>query len=362
MARQSPVVRNVARALLPIRRLTARFALVDLERLNRELDVAAARHDIVERVDVVLQEYWRRSEGFDARMATAVQQLEQNLTHLTMDVRAYSVDMASLYAVAVEHWAPEPDGEARALEPSAAAERAPASVASSMHPAPVSKQRLFDWRERGSYESVVEKLSQYRARIEGHEPLVDLGCGRGEFLDVARQAGVVAYGVDLSEQSVEEACARGFDARREDLFEHLRAAAPATLGAVVSSQVVEHLPPDRLSELLDLISRALRSGGICIIETPNPATFATHVQSFWRDPTHIRPVPAEALAFWAKTAGLAVEQIVYSAPMPEADRLKPVTYAEEVETPLVIAFNGLVEQLNDLLYGCQDYALIATKP
>ena len=362
MARRSPVVRNIGRALLPIRRLTARFALVDLERLNRELDVAAARHDIVERVDVVLQEYWRRSEGFDARMATAVQRLEQDLTRLTADVRASSLDMASLYAVAVEHGAPEPDGAARPHEPSAAPERAPASVASSTQRATVSKQRLFDWRERGSYESVLEKLSLYRSRIEGHEPLVDLGCGRGEFLEVARQAGVVAYGVDLSEESVEEARSRGFDARREDLFELLRTVAPATLGAVVSAQVVEHLPPDRLSELFDLIGRALRSGGICIIETPNPATFATHVQSFWRDPTHIRPVPSEALTFWAKTAGLAVDQILYSAPMPDADRLKPVTYAEEAETPLVIAFNRLVEQLNDLLYGCQDYALVATKP
>ena len=350
----------MARALLPVRRLAARFALVDLERLNRELEVAAARHDIVERVDVVLQEYWRRSEGFDARMATAVQQLEQSLTRLTADVRAYSLDMASLYAVAVEHRAAEPDAAARTREPSPIAELVPASVPSITPP--VSKQRLFDVRERGSYASVLEKLSVYRARLEGHEPLVDLGCGRGEFLEVARQAGVVAYGVDLSAESVEEARARGFDARREDLFEHLRAAAPATLGAVVSSQVVEHLPPDRLPELFELIGRALRSGGICIIETPNPATFATHVQSFWRDPTHIRPVPAEALTFWAKTAGLAVEQIVYSAPMPEGDRLKAVAYAAEVETPLVIAFNGLVEQLNDLLYGCQDYALIATKP
>ena len=361
MARHGPVVRNVARALLPIRRLTARFALVDLERLNRELDVAAARHDIVERVDVVLQEYWRRSEGFDARMATAVQQLEQNLTRLTMDVRAYGLDMASLYAVAVEHGAPETEGKAEAHETPAAAHGTPASVARTTR-ATVSKQRLFDWRERGSYESVLEKLSPYRARIEGHEPLVDLGCGRGEFLEVGRQAGVIAYGVDISEESVAEARSRGFDARCEDLFEHLRAVAPATLGAVVSSQVVEHLPPERLSELFDLISRALRSGGICIIETPNPATFATHVQSFWRDPTHIRPVPSEALTFWAKTSGLAVEQILYSAPMPEADRLRPATYGEEQETPLVIAFNRLVEQLNDLLYGCQDYALIATKP
>ena len=326
------------------------------------MDIAAARHDIVERVDVVLQEYWRRSEGFDARLATAVQQLEQNLTRLTVDVRAHGLDMANLYAVAVEHGAPETDGAAGAHEPWAAAEHTPASVASSTQQATVSKQRLFDWRERGSYDSVLEKLSLYRARIEGHEPLVDLGCGRGEFLEVARQAGVIAYGVDLSEESIVEARARGFDARREDLFEHLRAVAPATLGAVVSSQVVEHLPPHRLSELFELISRALRSGGICIIETPNPATFATHVQSFWRDPTHIRPVPSEALTFWAKTAGLAVEQILYSAPVPEADRLKPVTYAEESETPLVIAFNRLVEQLNDLLYGCQDYALIATKP
>lgn len=363
MARRNPLVRDVARALLPLRRLAGRFALVDLERLNREIDVAAARRDIVERVDLVLQEYWRRSEGFDARMATVVQQLEQHVTKVTADVHEYGLDIAGVYAVAVERGsapsdadqAGESNGNRATTDHPRSAEATRGSVLT------LSRQRLFDWRERGSYEHVLDKLSMYRPYIEGHAPLLDLGCGRGEFLDLARQAGISAYGVDLSDESIADAHARGFDVRHEDLFEHLRTVAAESLGAVVSSQVVEHLPAERLSELFDLISRVLRSGGICIIETPNPATFATHVQSFWRDPTHIRPVPAEALKFWAKTSGLAVDRILYSAQVPAADRLQKVPDPEG-ESAVVLAFNRLVEQLNELLYGYQDYALIATKP
>ena len=363
MARRNPVVREAARALLPLRKLAARFALVDLERMNREQHVAIAGRDLVERVDIVLGEYWRRSEGFDARLATLLQQLEEKVSHLDAEVRSSGRDMAGLYALVIAPDSKRPESGAGESE---SAQTPPVESQSPADPhtptVSLSRQRLFDWRERGTYENVLRKLAPYRRYIEGHAPLVDLGCGRGEFLELARESGVAAYGVDLSAESVAEARARGLDARQADLFEHMSAVTPGSLGSVVSSQVVEHLPPDRLPELMDLISASLRSGGICIIETPNPATFATHVQSFWRDPTHVRPVPAAALKFWAQTAGLAVDEIAYSAPVPESDRLKKLPTPGGAGSEIAVAFNGLVEQLNDLLYGYQDYALIASKP
>jgi O-antigen chain-terminating methyltransferase len=128
--------------------------------------------------------------------------------------------------------------------------------------------------------------------------------------------------------------------------------------------VVEHLPPDLLPELLEEIGRVLVPGGVAVVETPNPATFATHVQSFWRDPTHIRPVPAVALAFAARTAGLVVRTTVYGSLPPDSERLKVLDAAPEDSTlhTIVEAFNGLTAQLNELLYGYQDYALVLEKP
>jgi SAM-dependent methyltransferase len=228
----------------------------------------------------------------------------------------------------------------------------------------VGRQALFAELERGSRAGVMAKLESYLPLFGVREPVVDLGCGRGEFLELATAHGLSAYGVDTDADAVAGCRTLGLDAREEDLFEHLAGLAEASRGGVFCSQVVEHLPPDLLSHLLDEIARVLAPGGVAVIETPNPATFATHVQSFWRDPTHIRPVPAAALAFAARTAGLVVQTTIYSSLPPEAERLKPLdARAQDPTVQAVIqAFNGLTEQLNELLYGFQDYALVLVKP
>ena len=121
-----------------------------------------------------------------------------------------------------------------------------------------------------------------------------------------RPPGLEAYGVDTDADSVRRCTAIGLDARQENLFDHLAGLGDESLGGVFCSQVVEHLPPDLLPTLMEQIARVLRPGGVAVVETPNPASFATHVQSFWRDPTHVSPVPDVALAFAARTAGLVV--------------------------------------------------------
>jgi len=207
-------------------------------------------------------------------------------------------------------------------------------------------------------------LEGYVPLFAGHDPVADLGCGRGEFLELAGRDGVRAYGVDTDEDAVAACRALGLDARLEDLFDHLAGLPEGNLGGVFCSQVVEHLPADLLSILLGEVARVLQPGGVAVIETPNPATFATHVQSFWRDPTHLRPVPAVALAFAARTAGLVVRTTVYRSLPPDEERLRSIDAAPEDPTlgAIVEAFNGLTAQLNELLYGYQDYALVLEKP
>jgi O-antigen chain-terminating methyltransferase len=208
------------------------------------------------------------------------------------------------------------------------------------------------------------KLEHYLPFFRGASPIVDLGCGRGEFLELAGRHGLEAHGVDTDADSVRRCRDIDLDAREENLFEHLAGLEPESVGGVFCSQVVEHLPPESISGLLEEIARVLRPGGVALIETPNPASFATHVHSFWRDPTHIRPVPDVALAFAARTAGLVVSSTIYSAQPPEDERLKPIAARPRGrETRDVVrAINALVNQLNTLLYGPQDYALVLTKP
>jgi SAM-dependent methyltransferase len=228
----------------------------------------------------------------------------------------------------------------------------------------LTRQSLFSEIERGSRAEVMTALEGYVplfAKVDG--PVVDLGCGRGEFLELALRDGVEAYGVDLDEDSVLGCLARGLDARREDLFEHLTWRPTQSLGGVFAAQVVEHLPAERLPELFSLAGRALRPGGVVVVETPNPATFATHIQSFWRDPTHVRPVPVAALSFAARTAGLVVQEVRFSSRPPEEERIQPIydAPADPEGRRIVDAFNAMAERLNDFLYGYQDYALVVTK-
>jgi O-antigen chain-terminating methyltransferase len=138
------------------------------------------------------------------------------------------------------------------------------------------------------------------------------------------------------------------------------------VGGIFSSHLVEHLPSEMLPHMLAGIERALPVGGVAVIATPNPATVATHLQSCWPDPVHTHPVSARSLSFAARGAGLVVENIVYGSPSAEGDRLKSVdesalATADEAEQALASAFNAAIGQLNELLYGYQDYALVMRK-
>jgi SAM-dependent methyltransferase len=311
--------RGVGRILLPVRRFVARFALVDQERDRR---VEQTRKDVGELED---------------RIRTDLDRLRQ----------------------AVERTQQENAAILRLLSGTKAE---PEAVGPAKHD-PVTIHAVFTEVERGSRAEVIEKLGPY-VEVFPTGPVCDLGCGRGEFLELARARGLESYGVDSDPESVAACRANGLDARQEDLFDHLRGLSDGVLGGVFCSQVVEHLPPDLIPDLLGQVYRVLRPGGSAVVETPNPATFATHVQSFWRDPTHVRPVPEPALSFAARAAGLVVEDVVFASRVPDQDRLTPLpTDAPSPEVQALAArLNGLIEQLNDLLYGYQDYALVLRKP
>jgi SAM-dependent methyltransferase len=305
------------RALLPVRRALSRLALVDDERTNRTRELQALEAALTERLEAVV----------------------------SRDVRRLLRENAAILRLL--------------SQPAGASDDAPAQATQ-----PVSRDAVFREVERGSREEVKAKLAPYVPRFDGHQPVVDLGCGSGEFLELARDAGLTAYGVEIDAEAVSHCRELGLDAREEDLFSHLASVAEGTLGGVFSAQVVEHLAPATIPDLMTHVARVLAPGGVAVVETPNPATFATHVHSFWRDPTHIRPVPEAALSFAARSSGLVVEEVVYSSPLPDEERLKPLpgVLADPEAQALAQAFNSAVDRLNQVLFGFQDYAVVLTKP
>jgi O-antigen chain-terminating methyltransferase len=160
-----------------------------------------------------------------------------------------------------------------------------------------------------------------------------------------REAGVAATGIDLSEECVAVCRGKGLDAQVADLFAYLAALPESSLDGIFCAQVVEHLPPARLPEMIRLCASRLTRDGVLAIETPNPeclAIFATH---FYLDPTHVRPVPAPLLRFYFDENGLGVIEI---------RKLSPA-----VET--VPALASLSEDLRTALFGGLDYAIIGKK-
>ncbi len=194
--------------------------------------------------------------------------------------------------------------------------------------------RGFEELFRGPEEMIRERQRVYLPLLGESGPVLDAGCGRGEFLDLAREAGIEARGVDLDPGMVERCREKGHEVERADLLEALEAAAPDSLGAVFSAQVIEHLEADDLQRLLELSASRLRPGGRLIVETVNPHC-AQALKAFWVDPTHQRPLFPEAVLALCQLAGFAAANAF--CPLGEGDwdedRLSAGEYAVLATAP-----------------------------
>lgn len=221
-------------------------------------------------------------------------------------------------------------------------------------------------RYRGTEEEILERIAAYRPffkDLPAGSSVLDLGCGRGEALALLRDWGFAGRGVDSSARMVELCHNRGLQAEVGDLFAVLAAAEEGSLGGVVSFHVIEHLPPDALDRLVRLAWRALRPGGVLILETPNPLSVVVAARNFWLDPTHVRPVHPESLKLMYELAGFDPIERLDLRPFAAADRLPEIDLAKlpAEQRPLADQVNRLRDRLDDLLFGCQDFGMVGRK-
>jgi 2-polyprenyl-3-methyl-5-hydroxy-6-metoxy-1,4-benzoquinol methylase len=203
----------------------------------------------------------------------------------------------------------------------------------------------FAEKFRGSEDDIRARQRMYAARFREHAPVLDLGCGRGEMLEVFREAGIAARGIDSNDDSVALCQANGLDAEKADLFTYLSALPDASLGGAICCQVVEHLPQARLPEMIGLVHAKLRVGGLLALETPNPeclAIFATH---FYIDPTHRHPIPPKLASFYLEEAGFGQIQL---------ERLSPA-----IES--MPSLGMLPDAFREEFFGSLDYAAFGIK-
>ncbi len=165
----------------------------------------------------------------------------------------------------------------------------------------------FDWYrfrefDRDSVRAAREPYLEYFAE---RAPLLDVGCGRGEFLEAARERGFDALGIDLDPSAVEAARSAGLRAEVADALQFLPAHREEFQG-IFCAHMVEHLDPNGLTALINVAAAALQPTGVLCLVSPNPGSLPTITHEFWRDPSHVRPYDVESLAFLCTQAGLDV--------------------------------------------------------
>jgi SAM-dependent methyltransferase len=222
----------------------------------------------------------------------------------------------------------------------------------------------FEDQFRGSREVIRARLESYLPLFDGKQDVLDVGCGRGEFLDLLNARGLTARGIDLNHAMVEVCRARGLDVTEVDAVEYLSGLEDRSLGGIFSAQVVEHLQPGYLLRFLELAFHKLRPGGRIVLETLNPACWVAFFESYIRDITHVWPLHPETLKYLVIASGFTRTAIEFRSPVPEQDRLQPVAVpagATPAFSDLAEAFNGNVEKLNARIFTYLDYAVIGDK-
>ena len=320
---------------------------------------AGARLSRVKRAAVrALRFVWREQTSFNALTLEALDSLGEGLARerRALEETGRAIDRQEAARAAWERRAAIQDGRLARLESApapAAGAVSPAGASAPLHsgvaPAlPPGVYSLFEERFRGSAEEVARKQQFYLPFLAGLPgPVLDVGCGRGEFLRLLAGRGIPASGVEINPIAAGQCRAEGLDVQEGDGPALLSRRPPGSLGAVVALQVVEHWTPEAIFAFLREARRALAPGGLLIAETINTDSLSAW-KAFFLDPSHVRPVPSEALQFLAEAVGFVDARVQLLSPLPTESRLEESTANDA--------------KLNRLLFGPQDYALLARAP
>lgn len=280
--------------------------------------------------------------------------------------------MRSLLRKAIESASVPGVAEGAAGNTAAAAPAAPASTE------PTAWSELGEWmgdedyrsfqdRFRGDPQTITERMREHVVRFEGVGGTVaDLGCGRGEFLDLLAAADIDAIGVEINAADVDECRRRGHDVVVADLFDWLGEQEDGSLGGVFMAQVIEHLRPADWQRFVELVARKLVVGGRLVVETINPESLYAMARAYVIDPTHIRPVHPELLAFLARRAGLHPVEVHFQSPVPDDERPVGLPFFQgsprgELGEDLAALREALV-RLDRICCAPQEYTLQASRP
>ena len=214
---------------------------------------------------------------------------------------------------------------------------------------------LFEDHYRGGEADIRERQKAYLDLFRGRSDVVDIGCGRGEFLELLRNNNITARGVELGTDQYLLCREKGLDVVQEDLFTFLEAQPDGSLGGLFSAQVIEHMAASDQLRYVALAYQKCSPQSPVLFETVNPECVYALVHNFFLDPTHVRPVHPGTLKFAMESQGFRNVELRFSSPV--SDRTIP-RLALNGNSENLQRFNAAIEGVNELLYGPQDYAAI----
>jgi SAM-dependent methyltransferase len=333
----------------------------DLHSFNKSL------HGLTAAVQGLSDEFLKHVESLTAR----VQRYDGRIEAL-----AAATKVVQQHAAMLKRELARLSGPAPATPPAAAASTAPPPDRMAVTSTLAGDSSLDSWKYpgfeaafRGSEESVRARLGSYVALFAGAHDVLDVGCGRGEFLELLASAGVSGRGIDLNLEMVEMCRARGLDVSHGDALSHLRTLPDESLGGLFAAQVAEHLPPDYLLGFLNEAQRVLRPDAAIVLETINVACWYAFFQSYIRDITHARPLHPETLQYLVTASGFTSVEVQFRVPIPQAEQLQRtpavIRAAQGDDRDALLELADIVDKnvdtLNNLLFTYLDYAVIARR-
>ncbi|HET9264264.1 MAG TPA: class I SAM-dependent methyltransferase [Vicinamibacterales bacterium] len=349
-----------ARLMLYLQQITAYVDTKDRETSGGALVLNAAISGMAENLD-------KRWESLDVRLETRTAALTSSYESLkgTQEAVRTAVSVSQQASLSLKRelerlMATRPDMAGAEPEPPVTAARTEAFA-----PAlDAFKYVGFEDRFRGPRELIRQRLESYVPMFEGARDVLDVGCGRGEFLELLAGAGISGRGIDLNHEMAELCRARGLDVTEADAVTYLSGLPDASLGGLFAAQVVEHLQPAYLLRFLELAFHKIRPGGRIVLETLNPACWVAFFDSYIRDITHVWPLHPDTLEYLVLASGFPGADVEYRSPVPERDKLQILEVPEGADGTLVElaeTLNANVRLLNRRMFTYLDYAVVGTR-
>ncbi len=207
----------------------------------------------------------------------------------------------------------------------------------------------FQNRFRGSQETIKKRQSEYLRFLNNRTDILDIGCGRGEFLEILKDNNKNPIGVDLYKPYVEICKEKGFKVQLGDGIEYLKTLKDDSLDGIFAFQVIEHITYKKIIELIKTAKKKLREDGVLVLETPNPMSLSIFANSFYMDPTHTKPIHPFTLQYLVEKEGYKVADIWF----PDSSRVELKDNSEKMTANL--------KQVSEIIFRSQDYALVAKK-